>query len=118
MSGGSHEAGNAPHASRRDYLIGFVLSVILTAIAFWLVMSGTFSNPHTTVIIIMALAMFQIFVHMICFLHMTPRVEGGWSLTALGFTLTMVVIVLTGSVWVMYHLDLNMTSAGDTSQVP
>jgi cytochrome o ubiquinol oxidase operon protein cyoD len=112
-------AGHAPHATLHGYVIGFVLSVILTAIPFWLVMTGALGSGRTTVIVIMAFATVQIFVHMICFLHMTPRVEGGWSLTALGFTVTLVVITLVGSVWVMYHLNTNMMPrGGDTSQLP
>ena len=110
--------GSAPHASLRAYVIGFILSVILTAIPFWLVMNEVISNPQTTVIVIMTFAVLQIFVHMICFLHMTPKVEGGWSLTALGFTVTLVVITLIGSVWVMYHLNTNMMTESDPIQVP
>jgi hypothetical protein len=33
---------------------------------------------------------------------------GGWTFMALAFTLTLVVVTLTGSIWVMYHLDQNM----------
>ena len=50
----------------------------------------------------------QIVVHMIYFLHMNTKSEGGWTMMALIFTLILVVIVLTGSIWVMYHLNANM----------
>jgi cytochrome o ubiquinol oxidase operon protein cyoD len=56
---------------------------------------------------------------MIFFLHMDAKSEGGWSLMALLFTLILVVIALTGSLWVMYHLNANMMPAmHDTSQMP
>jgi cytochrome o ubiquinol oxidase operon protein cyoD len=61
-----------------------------------------------TAVIVVAFAVVQIVVHMIYFLHMDPRSEGGWSLLALIFTLILVAIALTGSLWVMYHLDTNM----------
>lgn len=56
----------------------------------------------------MAFAAVQILVHMIFFLHMNTKSEGGWTFLALLFTLTLVVITLVGSIWVMYHMDQNM----------
>ena len=96
------------HGSMRDYLIGFGLSVVLTAIPFWLVMSGIIPDKQTAAITIMVLAMVQIVVHMIYFLHMDTRSEGGWTMMALIFTMVLVVITLAGSLWVMYHLNTNM----------
>jgi cytochrome o ubiquinol oxidase operon protein cyoD len=45
---------------------------------------------------------------MIYFLHMNTRAEGGWSLMALIFTAILLVIVLSGSIWVMFHMNANM----------
>ena len=103
-----HTHGGAAHGSLKGYLIGFFLSVILTAIPFWMVMTGAIDNKQATAVIIMAFAAVQIVVHMIFFLHMTPASEGGWSMLALIFTVILVVIVLSGSLWVMYHLNANM----------
>ena len=105
--GHGHDVHEA-HGSFRGYVIGFVLSVILTAIPFWLVMSGVLGNPALTGFIIMAFAVVQIIVHMIYFLHMNFRSEGGWSILAMAFTIILVVILLSGSMWVMYHLNTNM----------
>jgi cytochrome o ubiquinol oxidase subunit IV len=103
--GGHH--GGVDHGTRRTYLIGFALSVLLTAIPFWLVMAGAASAQVITVAIT-AFAVVQIVVHMHYFLHMNARAEGGWNLLALLFTLILVVITLAGSLWVMYHLNTNM----------
>jgi cytochrome o ubiquinol oxidase operon protein cyoD len=97
-----------PHGSLKGYVTGFVLSVILTAVPFWLVMDHVFASPGWTVATILLLAAVQIFVHMVYFLHMNTRSEGGWSMMALIFTLVMVIITLAGSIWVMYHLKINM----------
>src|SRR5690606_21599334 len=94
-----HDDGHA-HGTVGSYMSGFGLSVILTAIPFWLVMTGYFANPQTTAIAIMAFAVVQIVVHMIYFLHMNTRSEGGWTMMALIFTLVLVVITLAGSMWV------------------
>ena len=99
---------HAGHGTLKTYAIGFVLSVILTAIPFFLVMNRTFDKSSTTAFVILAFAAVQIVVHMVYFLHMNTRVEGGWSMLALVFTLVLVVITLAGSIWVMYHLNTNM----------
>lgn len=115
---GEHRVAEIPHASLRDYAIGFVLSVVLTAIPFWLVMTGQFSNAATAVIIV-AFAVAQIIVHMVYFLHMGTKAEGGWTMTSLVFTIIVVVIMLAGSLWVMHHLHTNMMPMPhDMSQLP
>jgi len=92
----------------RGYLTGFVLSVILTVIPFWLVMGKTFASSGVTALVILALGAVQMVVHMVYFLHMNSRAEGGWNMLALIFTLIIVVIAMAGSLWVMYHLNANM----------
>jgi cytochrome o ubiquinol oxidase operon protein cyoD len=96
------------HGSFSTYMLGFVLSVVLTAIPFWLVMSGALPSKQITALVIMAFAVVQIVVHMIYFLHMNTTSENGWSMMALIFTIVMVVIALSGSLWVMNHLNSNM----------
>ena len=100
-----HEAG---HGSFKGYMIGFILSVVLTAIPFWLVMAGVLESKLLTAVLVMGIGVVQIFVHMVYFLHMNPRSEGGWTLMALIFTLIIVGIALAGSLWVMHHLNANM----------
>jgi len=97
------------HITVGGYVTGFVLSVILTAIPFWLVMAKVFSNPTVTTFIILGFAIVQIYVHMVFFLHMTSHAEGGWTWMSLIFMVVLVVITLSGSMWVMYHLKTNMT---------
>ncbi|MFT3761635.1 MAG: cytochrome o ubiquinol oxidase subunit IV [Pseudoxanthomonas sp.] len=92
----------------KGYATGFVLSVILTAIPFWLVMGNVFASSTTTAIVIMAFAMVQIVVHMVYFLHLNAKSEGGWNMLALIFTLVLLVITISGSLWVMHHLNKNM----------
>lgn len=105
------------HGSLKGYLIGFGLSVVLTAIPFWLVMTGVLPAQATGFIIV-GFAAVQIVVHMVFFLHMTGKTEGGWSMLALLFTIIIVVITLSGSLWVMYHLNTNMMPAHDMSDMP
>jgi cytochrome o ubiquinol oxidase subunit IV len=105
----AHDHGDgAPHGSRSGYVIGFLLSVVLTAIPFALVMSGAIQDVRWTAGIIMVAAAVQIVVHMIFFLHMNTKSENGWTFLALIFTLIIVVIVISGSLWVMFNMNSNM----------
>lgn len=112
-NGHGHEEA---HGSRKGYWIGFGLAAILTAVPFWLVMTMPLPT-QATALIIMAFAAAQMVVHMIFFLHMNRRAEGGWSVMALLFTVVIVAIALSGSLWVMYHMNANMMPAQDMSQM-
>ncbi|MDC8785749.1 cytochrome o ubiquinol oxidase subunit IV [Roseateles koreensis] len=111
-----HHDDGGYHATVRGYVIGFLLSLVLTAIPFWLVMAKVLP-PGSTGLVILAFAAVQIVVHMVYFLHMNAKVEGGWSMLALIFTLVMVVIMLVGSIWVMYHLNANMMPSHEMADV-
>jgi len=103
-----HDGGDHGQISLRGYLTGFVLSVVLTVIPFWLVMGNVLSSSGLTALTILLIGAVQMVVHMVYFLHMSPDAEGGWNMLALIFTLIVVVIALAGSLWVMFHLDANM----------
>lgn len=100
------------HATTKGYLIGFLLSVVLTAIPFWLVMNKILP-PSATAGVILAFAAVQMIVHMVYFLHLNAKVEGGWTMLATVFTIGLVVILLAGSIWVMYHMNANMMPMPD-----
>ena len=105
----SHSVDNhsASHGSVKSYMTGFVLSLILTAIPFWMVMDG--SSSHAMVLgTVVAMAVVQIFVHLIYFLHMNTSSEERWNLVALVFTVLIIAIVVVGSLWIMYNLNINM----------
>ncbi len=118
-AGHHHDHGHghdhdAPHSTRGGYVTGFLLSVVLTAIPFGIVMGGWIADARVAVAICAALAMVQIVVHMIYFLHMNGKSEQGWTLMALIFTVIIVVIALTGSLWVMYNMNVNMMPGMDS----
>ena len=106
------------HITVGGYVTGFVLSVILTAIPFWLVMSGAISNKAVVAGLVTAFAVVQIVVHMIYFLHLNSTAEEGWTLLSTLFTIILVVITLAGSLWVMHHLNTNMHPEHTMQQTP
>jgi cytochrome o ubiquinol oxidase operon protein cyoD len=100
------EAGES-HGSLASYLTGFTLSVILTAGAFALVMTGALAGS-SAIIAVAALAVVQILVHLFCFLHLNGASEQRWNVSAFVFTVVVVAILVGGTLWVMYNANINM----------
>lgn len=99
------------HGSYRSYVIGFLASVVLTVIPFWLVMSEAELSLGLALTVIFGLGALQILVHVFYFLHVDLKAEQGWQVMSLVFTAIILVIVLAGSIWVMFHLHENMMPA-------
>lgn len=100
-----HEGG---HGSLKSYLIGFILSVILTLIPFGIVMGNVFDDKLPMIFIIFTLGAAQMIVHLHYFMHVSLHVEQGWQAMSLIFTVLIIVIIMAGSIWIMFHLDANM----------
>lgn len=96
------------HGSLRSYMIGFGLSVVLTVIPFWLVLGEVDIPVNWAIGVIFFLGGIQMVVHIHYFLHVTIKVEDGWQAMSTGLTLLLLVIVMSGSVWVMVNLESNM----------
>jgi cytochrome o ubiquinol oxidase subunit IV len=97
------------HGTLSSYLIGFVLSVGLTAAAFNVVLLG-WASGASALYIIAALALVQILVHLRFFLHMSASPDQHWNVTAFAFTVLTAVIVIGGTLWVMHNVSMNMMS--------
>lgn len=100
-----NEAG---HGTVKSYVIGFVLSVILTVIPFWLVMSATLDKV-TTIWTIVIFAVVQIFVHVKYFLHLTfTNEEGRLNTTTFLFSALIIFLVVGLSIWIIYASNAMM----------
>jgi cytochrome o ubiquinol oxidase operon protein cyoD len=97
------------HSSAGSYIVGFILSVVLTAVAFGLIITRML--PHNTSVLALAcLALVQIVVHLVFFLHMNPSSEQRWNVMAFSFTVMTAVILIVGSLWIMHNVSMNMMS--------
>ncbi|PLZ04309.1 cytochrome o ubiquinol oxidase subunit IV [Burkholderia sp. WAC0059] len=97
------------HGSFGGYVAGFVLSVVLTAASFWVVLHGGFS-ASSGIVALAVLAAIQIVVHLVFFLHLNASSGQRWNVTAFAFTVLTVVIVIGGTLWVMHNVAMNMMS--------
>ena len=106
---GEHHEAHQP--TFRSYMIGFVLSVILTIIPFYIVLGDVLDSATLAVSIIFILGAIQMMVHIYYFLHVTTQAEEGHIAMSMAFTVLLLVIVMSGSIWVMFHLEENMMPA-------
>ena len=91
----------------RGYLIGFVLAAGLTVVSFYIARSTLVWAPSIP-IALSVLAIAQIGLHLVFFLHMTSGPDNVNNLLALAFGLLIVMLLVFGSLWIMSHLNHNM----------
>lgn len=103
----SHEHYEIAKGNLKSYVIGFCLSIILTIIPFALVMTAALPVLYI-VIAILIFAILQIMVHVVFFLHLHIASSQYWNWTALIYTVILIAIIVGASIWIMYHLNLNM----------
>jgi cytochrome o ubiquinol oxidase operon protein cyoD len=97
------------HGSFGSYTAGFILSVLLTAAAFGIIMTGSLTG-QSAVLAIAGLAFVQIIVHLVFFLHMNTSSAQRWNVMAFGFTVLTAIILIVGSLWIMHNVSMNMMS--------
>jgi cytochrome o ubiquinol oxidase subunit IV len=96
-------------ATLSSYVNGFLLSVILTLTAYILVVQHTLST-RVILAAIVTLAMVQFLVQLFFFLHLGRETKPRWKLVVFGFMITVVCILVFGSLWIMSNLNYQMTT--------
>jgi len=92
--------------SLQSYVSGFILSIVLTLAAYFIVVDDKLSTG-AVIFVVSSLAIVQLFVQMVFFLHIGQESEPRWRLLAFSFMTIVVGIIVGGSVWIMTHLDYN-----------
>ena len=91
----------------RGYLIGLALATLLTCVSFYLVRSTLVWQPSIP-IALSVLALAQMGVHLVFFLHITSGPDSVNNVMALAFGLLIVILLVFGSLWIITHLDHNV----------
>ena len=89
------------------YTTGLVLAVVLTATSFWVANTSLLWGPGVG-IGLLVLAIAQMGVHLVFFLHITTGPDNTNNVLALAFGLLIVFLVIAGSLWIMTNLNENM----------
>jgi cytochrome o ubiquinol oxidase operon protein cyoD len=107
LAPGDEHAGEEITSGVVGYLVGFVLAVGLSVVSFYIARSTLVWAPSIP-IALSVLALAQMGVHLVFFLHITSGPDGINNVLALAFGLLIVVLLVFGSLWIMYHLNHNM----------
>jgi cytochrome o ubiquinol oxidase operon protein cyoD len=105
--GEEHLAPGEKTEGPASYLIGLGLAVLLTAVSFFIARTNLVWGPSIPVALAV-LAIAQMGVHLVFFLHITTGPDNINNVMALAFGVLIVLLLLTGSLWIMSHLNHNM----------
>lgn len=94
------------------YTIGLVLAVILTVTSFWVANTTLLWAPGIP-LGLAVLAIAQMGVHLVFFLHITTGPDNTNNVLALAFGVLIVILVVAGSLWIMTNLNDNMMSSAE-----
>ena len=96
-----------------SYIAGFILSIALTLAAFFVVLrSGSFHlSANGVFAAILVLAVVQLIVQLLFFLHLGSGKERGSRFLIFAGTLGLVLIIVIGPIWIMNHLNYNMMAS-------
>ena len=91
----------------QGYFTGLALSVLLTGISFYVVYTHLIWAPAIPMALAV-LAVAQIGIHLVFFLHLTTAPDNTNNVLALAFGVLIVALVIGGSIWIMNHLNERM----------
>ncbi len=98
----------------KNYIIGFLCSIALTLLAYFPVIKHVHSghiafSHHFLVAFVLILATIQLVVQLVFFIHLSTHPKQRLNLILFLPTITIVLVVMLGSLWIMDHLNYNMT---------
>ncbi|HWZ65436.1 MAG TPA: cytochrome o ubiquinol oxidase subunit IV [Patescibacteria group bacterium] len=95
------------HSSLSSYLLGFMLSLLLTGTVYIVATRHLFDGGGL-VLVIMILALAQALTQLMLFLHLGQETKPRWKLGVFLFMLMVLLILVGGSLWIMQNLNYNM----------
>ena len=104
-------APGAPHDSLMSetlsYIVGLGLALLLTGVSFWVASTSSIWGPGVAMgLVVLAIA--QMGVHLVFFLHITTGPDNTNNVLALAFGVLIVGLLIVGSIWIMANLNHNM----------
>ena len=105
--GDQTEVGESIGSGVRGYALGLALATLLTAASFWVARTHIIYGPGVPMALV-ALAIAQMGIHLVFFLHITTAPDNTNNVLALAFGVLIVFVLVFGTVWVMAHMNHNM----------
>lgn len=100
--GDGHHSDHETHGSLKSYVIGFVLSLVLTAIPLFVVLNDWLEGTAATVVL-MGAAVLQFVVQLVFFMHLREEKKPRYNLMVLILGLVILVTIVGGSMWIMAY---------------
>jgi cytochrome o ubiquinol oxidase operon protein cyoD len=89
------------------YIVGLGLALLLTGVSFWVASTSVLWGPGVaTGLVVLAIA--QMGIHLVFFLHITSGPDNTNNVLALAFGVLIVFLVMIGTIWIMAHMNTNM----------
>jgi cytochrome o ubiquinol oxidase operon protein cyoD len=89
------------------YIIGLGLALVLTGVSFWVASTSALWGPGVAVgLVVLAIA--QMGIHLVFFLHITSGPDNTNNVLALAFGVMIVFLVMVGTIWIMAHMNMNV----------
>jgi cytochrome o ubiquinol oxidase operon protein cyoD len=104
--------GETPRSDLLVYTIGLFLALVLTAISFWVANTSLLWPPGIW-LGLAVLAIAQMGVHLVFFLHITTGSDNTNNVLALAFGMLIITLIVAGSLWIMADLNANMMMSPD-----
>ena len=114
--GHDYGGGKTLAASFRSYIVGLFLAIVLTAASFWVAQTHLVYQAGIPAALV-TLAVAQMGIHLVFFLHITTAPDNTNNVLALAFGVLIVCLVVFGSLWIMAHLNHMMPSMRDLMQM-
>ncbi|HET6536332.1 MAG TPA: cytochrome o ubiquinol oxidase subunit IV [Sphingomicrobium sp.] len=90
-----------------SYIVGLGLALLLTGVSFWVASTANIWGPGVAMgLVVLAIA--QMGVHLVFFLHITTGPDNTNNVLALAFGVLIVFLVMIGTIWIMGHMNANM----------
>jgi cytochrome o ubiquinol oxidase operon protein cyoD len=107
-----HETGDI---KLRSYILGFISSIVLTLASYFLVVNQSL-NRTTLIAIILVLALVQFTLQLVYFLHLGTERKPRWKFLVFTFMVSVVLILVIGSIWIMDNLNYHMLTGHQLEQ--
>ena len=113
-------APGEPHDSMLSetvsYVVGLALALLLTGLSFWVASTGVLWGPGVaTGLVVLAIA--QMGIHLVFFLHITSGPDNTNNVLALAFGVLIVFLVMIGTIWIMSHMNANMMAGPEMTNL-
>ena len=119
MSDSIHHSNNhksSEHGSAKSYVIGFVLSLIFTAIPYYLVVEKVIAG-NALLATILGIAVIQMFIQILFFLHLGRGPKPLYNVVFFFGTVFLILVVVLGSIFIINNLNYNMSPADVTKKL-